>query len=55
MYVFFAKFTYNEYIRSYFLSHFVSTIFASDLPVRCASFIQFMVVIHCCHMVIVPK
>ena len=33
MYVFFAKFTYNEYIRPYFLSHIVSTIFASDLPV----------------------
>ena len=29
----FAKFTYNEYIRPYFLLHVVSTIFASDLPV----------------------
>ena len=29
---YFAKFTYNEYIRPYFLSHVVSTIFGSDLP-----------------------
>jgi len=31
MYVF-AKFIYNEYIRPYFLSHIVSTIFASAPP-----------------------
>ena len=29
---FFAKFIYNEYIRPYFLSHVVSTIFVSDPP-----------------------
>ena len=29
---FFAKFIYNDYIRPYFLSNVVSTIFASDLP-----------------------
>jgi hypothetical protein len=29
---FFAKFICNEYIRPYFLSHVVSTIFASPKP-----------------------
>jgi hypothetical protein len=29
---FFAKFIYNEYIRPHFLSHIVSTLFASDPP-----------------------
>jgi hypothetical protein len=35
MYVFFSKIIYNIniYVRPYFLSHVVSTIFASDLPV----------------------
>ena len=27
---FFAKFIYNEYIRPYFLTHVVFTVFASD-------------------------
>jgi hypothetical protein len=30
MYVFFAKFIYNEYIRPYLLSHVVSTIFTTQ-------------------------
>ena len=32
MYIF-AKFTYNEYIRPYFLLHVVSTTFTTNLPV----------------------
>ena len=33
MYVFFAKFLYNDYIRPYLISHIVFRIFTSDLPV----------------------
>ena len=32
MYIFLAKFVYNEYIRPYFSSHVVSMIFTNDLP-----------------------
>ena len=39
---FVAKFIYNEYIRPYFLSHVISTIFASDLHVCFCMHMKFL-------------